>query len=478
MTSTAPAPPAASTPRRRRRRSPCPRWRCRRRRRSSSSRPSCWAWWMSSTLSCVPVAARRRGDTVVGAGGTVVGGCRRRRSWRRRGRGLRVVDVDDLDELLASRHVQRHVVDRLRRLVADGGTSTRGAGYSPCGSPSIQASSSPLSQTWMAGNVSSRPGTSGAMKETGKAPSVSAGSGPPDHSRTVLPAPSGVLLAVQPSTGSATAPSIGALMRTCTVGESPHPCVGLSVIVDWLFAGTATRSGSVCADAGEDTSSTPSAAVAAIHRIPQGTGRTVRPMVATRSISSWSAWARGHDRQPSSPPGSVPRRRRRAEPRRRGLPVDRMRAVEGADRRRKGRPPPPPRRSVRAAAQRRTDRHSPPSGAVRAVRDEIAAGDDDPERFRAMGIDVVIGEASVSAPNEVTITAADGATRTRVGAHDPAVHGQSADRARDRRPAGRRLPDQRDDLRARARCPGGSCSSVADRWPSSWPRPATGWASP
>ena len=33
---------------------------------------------------------------------------------------------------------------------------------------------------------------------------------------------------------------------------------------------------------------------------------------------------------------------------------------------------------------------------VRSVRDEIAAGDDDPDRFRAMGIDLAIGEATVS----------------------------------------------------------------------------------
>jgi len=48
---------------------------------------------------------------------------------------------------------------------------------------------------------------------------------------------------------------------------------------------------------------------------------------------------------------------------------------------------------------------------VRAVREEIASGDDDPARFRAMGIDLALGEARLTGPNEVTITATDGSTR-------------------------------------------------------------------
>ena len=58
----------------------------------------------------------------------------------------------------------------------------------------------PSAHTWMAGNVSSVPGVSGAVNSTGNAPSWSAGSRPPVHSSTVLPAPSGVAVAVQPST--------------------------------------------------------------------------------------------------------------------------------------------------------------------------------------------------------------------------------------------------------------------------------------
>ncbi|MGI9030604.1 MAG: dihydrolipoyl dehydrogenase family protein [Ilumatobacteraceae bacterium] len=49
---------------------------------------------------------------------------------------------------------------------------------------------------------------------------------------------------------------------------------------------------------------------------------------------------------------------------------------------------------------------------VRAVREEIANGDDDPDRFRAMGVDVALGEARLTSPHEVRITAADGSTRT------------------------------------------------------------------
>ena len=95
------------------------------------------------------------------------------------------------------------------------------------------------------------PGVSGAVNATGKAPVWSAGSTPPLHSSTVLPAPSGVAVAVHPSTGSATASANGARMRTATVGDSPHPWVGCSVTVAAPPAGTATTSLSVCAAAGE-----------------------------------------------------------------------------------------------------------------------------------------------------------------------------------------------------------------------------------
>jgi pyruvate/2-oxoglutarate dehydrogenase complex dihydrolipoamide dehydrogenase (E3) component len=50
---------------------------------------------------------------------------------------------------------------------------------------------------------------------------------------------------------------------------------------------------------------------------------------------------------------------------------------------------------------------------VRAVREEIATGDDDPARFRALGVDVLFGDARVTSPTEVTVTAPDGTT-TRV----------------------------------------------------------------
>ncbi len=48
---------------------------------------------------------------------------------------------------------------------------------------------------------------------------------------------------------------------------------------------------------------------------------------------------------------------------------------------------------------------------VRAVRDEIAGGDDDPERFRRLGVDVVLGEARLTGAHEVTITGADDSMR-------------------------------------------------------------------
>ena len=49
---------------------------------------------------------------------------------------------------------------------------------------------------------------------------------------------------------------------------------------------------------------------------------------------------------------------------------------------------------------------------VRAVREEIAAGDDDPARFVAMGLDLRQGSASLSGPNSVRIEDADGRATT------------------------------------------------------------------
>jgi len=49
---------------------------------------------------------------------------------------------------------------------------------------------------------------------------------------------------------------------------------------------------------------------------------------------------------------------------------------------------------------------------IRAVQQEVAATDDNPERFRAMGIEIVEGEARLSGPNTVGVSGADGARRT------------------------------------------------------------------
>ena len=157
-----------------------------------------------------------------------------------------------------------------------GSTSTRGAGYSSAGSPLIHASSSPFSQTWMAGNVSSTPGVSGAVNSTGKAPSSSAGSTLPVHSSTVLPSPSGVAVAVHPSTRPAVASGNGARMRTAMVGDSPQPCVGFRLMTDAAPAGTATTSGSVWASSDPGTAT--ARATAATARI-----RFIRPFSLRRA---------------------------------------------------------------------------------------------------------------------------------------------------------------------------------------------------
>ena len=49
---------------------------------------------------------------------------------------------------------------------------------------------------------------------------------------------------------------------------------------------------------------------------------------------------------------------------------------------------------------------------MRAVRDEIAATDDDPDRYRRLGVAVVEGEARLAGPHEVEVTGADGSRRT------------------------------------------------------------------
>jgi pyruvate/2-oxoglutarate dehydrogenase complex dihydrolipoamide dehydrogenase (E3) component len=40
---------------------------------------------------------------------------------------------------------------------------------------------------------------------------------------------------------------------------------------------------------------------------------------------------------------------------------------------------------------------------IRSVQEEIAASDDDPSRYRAMGIELITGEASLTGPHEVTV---------------------------------------------------------------------------
>ncbi len=45
---------------------------------------------------------------------------------------------------------------------------------------------------------------------------------------------------------------------------------------------------------------------------------------------------------------------------------------------------------------------------IKTVQAEIAATDDSPDRFRAMGAELVIGEARVTGPREVTVATADG----------------------------------------------------------------------
>jgi pyruvate/2-oxoglutarate dehydrogenase complex dihydrolipoamide dehydrogenase (E3) component len=48
---------------------------------------------------------------------------------------------------------------------------------------------------------------------------------------------------------------------------------------------------------------------------------------------------------------------------------------------------------------------------IRAVQQEVASTDDDPERYRSMGIEIVAGSASLTGPNTVAVTGTDGSRR-------------------------------------------------------------------
>ena len=105
-------------------------------------------------------------------------------------------------------------------------TNTRGAGYSPAGSPSIQAIS-PTSQVCTVGNVSSVPTLSGTVKVIGNSPSSSAGSTPPVQRSTVR-SPSGSAEAVNPATSPAVARGAGTRTATSVVGDPSSHASGRS----------------------------------------------------------------------------------------------------------------------------------------------------------------------------------------------------------------------------------------------------------
>jgi pyruvate/2-oxoglutarate dehydrogenase complex dihydrolipoamide dehydrogenase (E3) component len=48
---------------------------------------------------------------------------------------------------------------------------------------------------------------------------------------------------------------------------------------------------------------------------------------------------------------------------------------------------------------------------IRAVQQQVASTDDDPDRFRALGVEIVLGDATVTGPHEVTVRGADGVAR-------------------------------------------------------------------
>jgi pyruvate/2-oxoglutarate dehydrogenase complex dihydrolipoamide dehydrogenase (E3) component len=51
---------------------------------------------------------------------------------------------------------------------------------------------------------------------------------------------------------------------------------------------------------------------------------------------------------------------------------------------------------------------------IRAIQAELAATDDDPERFKAMGIEVIAGQARIAGPNTVELIGQDRTLETRV----------------------------------------------------------------
>src|ERR1700682_5742578 len=49
---------------------------------------------------------------------------------------------------------------------------------------------------------------------------------------------------------------------------------------------------------------------------------------------------------------------------------------------------------------------------IRSIQQQIAEADDNAPRFEAMGVDVILGNARVTGPNEVTVELKDGGERT------------------------------------------------------------------
>jgi len=72
--------------------------------------------------------------------------------------------------------------------------------------------------------------------------------------------------------------------------------------------------------------------------------------------------------------------------------MDRMRAVEGAARLGQGRAHDAPRRPLRPHRSR-----------IKQIQQEIAASDDDPERYRQMGLEVLFGAARLTGPESVEV---------------------------------------------------------------------------
>ncbi|HJV09739.1 MAG TPA: FAD-dependent oxidoreductase [Acidimicrobiales bacterium] len=51
---------------------------------------------------------------------------------------------------------------------------------------------------------------------------------------------------------------------------------------------------------------------------------------------------------------------------------------------------------------------------IRAIQQELAGTDDDPERFRAMGVEIIAGQARITSPNSVELVGQDRTLETRV----------------------------------------------------------------